>query len=325
MRNTEYVGRSGAGGAGGLVDNTDARGAAPTRDEIEEVARLGAFSWDPTTGVLAATPGLQRTMGLPRAGPWTLDQFLDRFEPDDAEVLRDRLDDVAVTGERFVGDYRVVVGGSRCRIECCAALAPPPPGGSARVVGTCRDVTDDRAFIDELVDFALRDPLTGALNRFASVDRLSHALDRLDRLEGQVAVLFVDLEGLMEINDRLGHRAGDETLRALGRHLHGCVRVGDSVGRYGGDEFVVVCEDIHVPKDAGLIAIRIASSVNTPDGGSPLLSITASVGVTAAMAREPADAVIARSDDAMYEAKRSGGGRVVFRPPPDAGTAAPVE
>ena len=285
-------------------------------EEMESVAGTGSFVWLPDVDELWCSPGLRGLLDLGEAALGGMADLIRCFDGQDGPLLRDRLEEATLGAEGIVGDFRAVGGLERRRIECRAKrVSSAAPGQPVRVVGTCRDVTDERAFLDDLTDFAARDPLTGVLNRFAIVDRLAHALDRLQRHERQVAVLFVDVDRLKDVNDRHGHSAGDHILRSVGRHLSAAVRLGDSVGRYGGDEFVVICEDINLPDEALLIGNRIVERVDLSLEEDPDVRVTTSVGVTAAAAGEPPDVVLGRSDEAMYEAKRAGGGRVAFLPP----------
>src|SRR5919202_1103399 len=108
---------------------------------------------------------------------------------------------------------------------------------------------------------ALHDGLTGVPNRELFLDRLSHALARAQRSHVPPAVFFIDLDGFKAINDRLGHAAGDAVLRAAAARLQKAVRPGDTVARFGGDEFTVLCEELNGPQDAVRVARRIADAL----------------------------------------------------------------
>jgi diguanylate cyclase (GGDEF)-like protein len=167
-----------------------------------------------------------------------------------------------------------------------------------------------RRATEELVHRATHDPLTGLPNRALLFDRLTQALARGRRSGTSLAVLFVDLDRLKLVNDTLGHDVGDEVLRDVAERIAGCVRPGDSVARFGGDEFIVVCEDIDA-QHAGVIAERIIEAgAPTGSGAAGGLSPTASVGVAVIRGGE-ADAheAIRRADEAMYAAKDEGGNR----------------
>jgi diguanylate cyclase (GGDEF)-like protein len=167
-----------------------------------------------------------------------------------------------------------------------------------------------RRATEELVHRATHDPLTGLPNRTLLFDRLTHALARGRRSGTSLAVLFVDLDRLKLVNDTLGHDIGDEVLRDVAERIAGCVRPGDTVARFGGDEFIVVCEDID-PERAATVAQRIIDGIAAAStGAAGGLSPTASVGVAVVPGGE-ADAheAIRRADEAMYCAKEEGGNR----------------
>ncbi|MDQ0895203.1 sensor domain-containing diguanylate cyclase [Agromyces ramosus] len=130
-----------------------------------------------------------------------------------------------------------------------------------------------------------------------------------------VAVIFADLDGFKAVNDLLGHPAGDDLLREVGTRLRGVIRERDILGRFGGDEFVIVAAVDH-PIDAESLAERIRASVAEPYDGLAELSITASIGVvTVEYPESPViiDQLIRAADHAMYDAKLSGGDRVATR------------
>ena len=172
--------------------------------------------------------------------------------------------------------------------------------------------------IEELRAQALQDPLTGLPNRTLLLDRLSHALRRLRRRPGGVAVLFCDVDRFKVVNDSLGHQAGDELLIAAARRIERGLRAGDTATRFGGDEFVVVCEDVHNEAQAAEVAERLAASLAEPFllRGEDIY-LTASIGV--AVTGNPDDdprSLVRDADAAMYEAKAHGRSRcVVFDNP----------
>lgn len=175
-----------------------------------------------------------------------------------------------------------------------------------------RDVSERRQRLQQLEHQALHDSVTGLPNRILFVELLRQALSRLERSPNTVAVLFVDLDRFKNINDSLGHEAGDQALCALGDRLERVVRPGDTVARFGGDELMVLCEDVTGAPHAATIADRIARSVRSPVIlQNRELIITASIGV--AITTDPATSpenLIADADAAMYRAKERGRGRV---------------
>jgi diguanylate cyclase (GGDEF)-like protein/PAS domain S-box-containing protein len=165
----------------------------------------------------------------------------------------------------------------------------------------------------QLGHLALHDTLTGLPNRALAQDRLEHALARLGDTDGtgMVAVLFVDLDRFKLVNDGLGHETGDELLVAAARRLTSVVRRGDTVARFGGDEFVVLCEDLDGEEKAIELADRIARALSEPFVLSHAeAAVSASVGI--AITADPssrAASLLRDADAAMYRAKRRGGAR----------------
>jgi diguanylate cyclase (GGDEF)-like protein len=158
---------------------------------------------------------------------------------------------------------------------------------------------------------ALYDVLTGLPNRRLLNRSLDHAISRSRRSQKITAVLFIDLDGFKSVNDTHGHTVGDELLVAVAGRLSGLVRSEDTLCRFGGDEFVILCEDLDDGLDAERLAARIEEAMTTPfDLSGAMVSSSASVGISfAGGADELAEQVIDDADAAMYEAKRQGGGR----------------
>ncbi len=163
----------------------------------------------------------------------------------------------------------------------------------------------------QLAHLALHDPLTGLPNRALFLDRLSVALDRSRRTSGRVAVLFVDVDRFKQVNDTLGHGAGDRVLEALAYRLRGMLRPMDTVARFGGDEFTLLFEDLDNEREVVLIAERISRAAKLPvalDDGQA--SVTVSIGIaTANDPTIPPEMVIREADTAMYRAKELGRAR----------------
>lgn len=208
------------------------------------------------------------------------------------------------------GEWRYLeVQGTDLRLD-------PNVGG---IVLNVRDITEQhraeealRASEREYRRQALHDALTGLPNRALFDDRTRRALARMGRRHSCLAVLFCDLDGFKWLNDSYGHALGDEVVVEIGNRIARCVRGTDTVARFGGDEFVILCPELDSPEDALVTAERIAEMIRQPAVvGGLELQLTVSIGVSVTDRRdvEPED-LIAQADAAMYEAKRSGRNRV---------------
>ena len=192
----------------------------------------------------------------------------------------------------------------------------------AGLVITGHDVTAQREVEDRLAHDATHDPLTRLPNRVIVDDRLSHALDRSTRNGTLSAAIFVDIDRFKLVNDTWGHATGDDLLREVADRVQHAAREADTVGRYGGDEFVVICEDLQSEAEALVVAERIMREVSRPvalDGREILVGTSVGVALSAGPG-ESSDALISRADAAMYEAKQTGRARIVM----DADSAPPT-
>ena len=158
---------------------------------------------------------------------------------------------------------------------------------------------------------ALYDPLTGLPNRSLLEDRLVRALQRCERTERLVGVLFIDVDRFKVVNDSLGHVVGDELLCAIGDRFRTAIRTGDTLARFGGDEFVVICEDLGHEWEINAITSRIRTALEQPvTVGDRVIEVTASIGVAFGRSSAvPPEDLLRDADAAMYRAKDSGRNR----------------
>jgi len=178
--------------------------------------------------------------------------------------------------------------------------------------GTVEDVTARRSAQDQLLHDALHDRLTGLSNRALFSDRMARSFARLKRYpEAVFAVLFLDFDRFKNINDSLGHHAGDQLLIAIARRMESCLRPADTVSRLGGDEFAILLEDVRDETDAVVVAERVQSAMSQPFSllGQEIFS-SASIGIALAHDgyNNPED-LLRDADMAMYRAKSLGKAR----------------
>jgi diguanylate cyclase (GGDEF)-like protein/PAS domain S-box-containing protein len=190
-----------------------------------------------------------------------------------------------------------------------AVLSDERPSGA---IVAFRNITERKAFEDELHHHAFYDSLTGLANRRLLVEQLDQALQR-SALDGQThALIFVDVDRFKSINDSLGHATGDEFLIAIAARLKAVVRGRDLLARFGGDEFVVLLQDVADVAEAVVAARQMCAAVERPmvlANGYEMVA-TVSVGIALTEAGATADDVLRDADVAMYEAKTRGGGGV---------------
>ena len=176
------------------------------------------------------------------------------------------------------------------------------------VVFNSRDVTDRKAIQQRIQHLAYHDNLTGLPNRGLLQDRLAHSIARAERSGRKVAVLFIDLDNFKNINDTLGHDVGDELLRQVSRRLSECVRAGDTIARQGGDEFIVLLDNLDDGRGASVVAQKILNSLRAAFAlGGTEQHVSGSVGI-AVYPEDGRDAqtLMKNADTAMFHGKGVG-------------------
>ena len=238
----------------------------------------------------------------------------------DLSLEEDLPQDLAVLAELVAGESSVYHAEKRYRrsdgelvwVALTVSCVNDGAGRPLHLISQMQDITDRKLAERRLAERALQDPLTRLPNRLLFLDRVQVALRRLERTEAPVAVFFIDLDRFKLVNDSLGHSTGDRMLIEAGARMRRALRPADTVSRFGGDEFTVLCENID-EQEAQAVAQRIQASLTQPFqiGGHELFA-TASIGVSIARdVRTAAEAMLRDADAAMYRAKKEGRGRCV--------------
>jgi diguanylate cyclase (GGDEF)-like protein/PAS domain S-box-containing protein len=176
-----------------------------------------------------------------------------------------------------------------------------------------QDITAQRKLEEELRQAAWYDPLTRLPNRRLMRDRVEHALVLRARRRTGVAALFVDLDGFKQVNDTFGHDVGDEVLCEVARRLEDRIRGCDTLGRHGGDEYVMLIEELAHPDQMTAIGQRVVEGFLEPiHTAAGEVDVAASIGVHVATDTDDYDSLLREADRAMYEAKRTGRGNIRF-------------
>jgi diguanylate cyclase (GGDEF)-like protein/PAS domain S-box-containing protein len=294
--------------------------------------RLTSHMDNSPLAVIEFSPQLDVTRWSPRAEKmfgWVLDSTPDMnlalllgLDDGDNNSLRlafARLQDGQETNNR-VETRHARSNGAIIHCEWFNSALTDEKGEVTSIMSLVQDVSERVEMVAQMRDLAEHDSLTGLLNRSAFRLQMERALRRARNTQELVALLFIDLDGFKQVNDRLGHAAGDEVLRVVARRMSSSVRAADIVARLGGDEFVVLLES---PVDASIaeeVSSRILAAL-TEDysflrraesglGDSvELPKVGASIGVALYTPQEShVDSLFKRADAAMYDAKRSGKG-----------------
>lgn len=303
-RSLEFVGGAASGAAaGGPEGDLFWAWAASTMIGLY-IVQDGQFIW--------VNEQFQRDLGYDAT---TLQELrsLELVHPDDRDLVRANAVSMLKGTTSTPYEYRFVTrdGDLRWALETAASVRY---AGRRAMLGNFMDITDRKRSEEQLAHRAFHDPLTELPNRALYMDRLTRALALRERYPGEVAVLYLDLDGFKNVNDLYGHHAGDVLLAAVAKRLAARVRGSDTVARFGGDEFVVAVEGVTGRETALGVADKLCATIARPFiVAGHRLSVTVSIGVALS---EPSttdpEELLRAADTALYRAKAHGKARAVF-------------
>ena len=273
----------------------------------ERAAGLGTWHEDLRTGTFAISEGLGNLLGLPYE---TSQLNLRAFDhPAEREEIARTLAEHS-TENGYTCDHRILCQGGRVRTvrERLRTMFDERGIAVARV-GTLLDITDLKEREAELSELALLDPLTRLPNRSALEERLRASVARCERNGRRIALFFIDLDDFKAINDALGHAYGDRVLVAVADRLNRHLRASDTVARIGGDEFVMLIDDLFTDDAAADAARKILRSLDEPlriDDRDVRVRVSIGVATYPGSCASPA-ALLSAADREMYAVKRNGG------------------
>jgi diguanylate cyclase (GGDEF)-like protein/PAS domain S-box-containing protein len=290
----------------GTVDGSGpAGGILPAEAELVlETVPQGIVVVDASGRIVHANEACRRLHAWPGAQSMLGSVWRELFDDEEAARLDGEALEAARGGRRWSGEAR----GRRHDGVHFQEEVVVAPLGDGRLVLVLRDLSESQRAAERMAELVYRDPLTGLPNRRLFEDRLAIALAQAHRYRHRIGVVFLDLDRFKQVNDTLGHAAGDELLKAVSERLLGCVRDGDTVARLAGDEFTLILPGIHYAEDLATITHKLADALRPPfriDGHD--VRVTASGGVSLYPEDgEDGAALLRRADTAMYRAKERG-------------------
>ena len=274
--------------------------------QAQRIARLGSWDWQPGNPQMRWSEEVYRIFGVqPSIFTPTVEGMLAFISADEQDNVRYYFTP-PLQHDGFQLEFTLIRPGGEERIVLFQSALGT--NGEQRWVGTIQDITERKRAETQLAYLANYDSLTALPNRYLFQDRLEHALRQADRTNGQLALLFVDLDRFKTINDTFGHDVGDELLKMAARRLIDAVRSSDTIARLGGDEFTLLLENVADSEEISRVASKVLAIIKRPFHLSGRqLFVSASIGI----AIYPQDAndlqtLLKHADTAMYRAKEQG-------------------
>ena len=278
--------------------------------EVGRIARVGGFEIKLPTGELMLSKQVFQIFEIDHTQPAALEDIYSRCLPDSRHWLQSAVHQASKNGDAFDLELQIEAG-EYLRWVNLIGQPKLASGQVCKIVGVCKDITLMKEQQEKLEHIAHYDMLTSLPNRVLFSDRLQQAIAQNQRRNLSLAVAYLDLDGFKEINDRYGHGVGDELLRQLSESMQDALRIGDTLARIGGDEFVATINNLESERDCILVLERLLKAASRPiTVGENVLSVSTSIGVSLCPqdSTDP-DMLLRNADQAMYQAKQEGKNR----------------
>ncbi|HUJ85360.1 MAG TPA: PAS domain S-box protein [Burkholderiales bacterium] len=297
------------------------RAAAALHESVEKLrlavdaADLYYWEWELRADKLTWGRDPGGLIGRPDERSRLYPDFREMVHPEDRERYLAAGRAALASGEPYAAEFRVVTRDGEVRwIAAHGSVLRPPEGGATKMIGVSQDITERKRQEEEVRFLAYHDTLTGLPNRRLLDDRIRQAVYLAQRRDVRVAALLIDLDDFKQVNDALGHRAGDAVLREVAQRLSACMRKSDTLARQGGDEFVALLPDLQRESDCQFVAEKALRALEPEfrvEGRA--FRIGASIGISI----YPSDAsdgetLLRNADVAMYRAKQLGRNQYQF-------------
>jgi diguanylate cyclase (GGDEF)-like protein/PAS domain S-box-containing protein len=315
-----------------ISDRLAVLGLTDELSRAQAVGHVGSWVYDIDADSLRLSDEGCRILGVPEGTVCNRDTYLALTYPQDRSTVQRAWED-AITGAAFDHEHRIVRGSKVRWIRQKAEFQHAMNGHALNAVGIVQDITKRKQMEYQLHQLAFSDGLTKLPNRRLTLDRLNQAMATGKRAGYYGALMIVDLDNFKPLNDTHGHKFGDLLLIEAAVRLVACLRKIDTVGRFGGDEFVVMLGELNVDQTESIAqASRVAEKVRLALADPYVLTVqhsdgtittvehycTASIGVALFLGDEASsDDIIGWADSAMYQAKMGGRNSVQFHAPTD--------
>jgi diguanylate cyclase (GGDEF)-like protein len=293
-----------------------AKETANSLAQAQQIANLGSWEMNLTSNKLTWSDQVFRIFEIdPSKSQASYEEFLNTIHPDDRDYVNQAYTDSLVNKKPYEIEHRLMMSDGRIKYvsERCESTFDEC-GSLIWSIGTVQDITEKKLADQKILHQAHYDALTNLPNRLLSLDRLSQLLHEADRDNTKVAVLFLDLDHFKNVNDSLGHDVGDNLLVEVGKRLKESVRAGDTVGRLGGDEFLILLRGLHNSDEVTIAVEHLLVLFKSPfilSGHE--INISSSLGIVMYPGGgQTSTEVLRNADLAMYRSKELGRNKFSF-------------